>query len=414
MAPRARGIERAWRVPSGRFIRRNSDSGYASVAELAGHCQYRGLRSRLPPNVIAHKPSSKAPGVAAPASAVLRTLSCMETPNVSIDDYERLARAKLPPEVFDYYAGGSGAEWSLSDNLAAFDRWIIRPRVLVGVAERDTSTDLLGTPVSLPVLVAPWAFQSMADPEGEVATARGAANAGTIMVLSATASHRLVDVAEATDAPKWFQLYVYRDRAFSKDVLAQAYELAFGAVVFTVDVPVLGKRDRDRRNELDMPIEGPGQELDFDPAIDWDDLAWIRDTAPIPLLIKGIQTAEDARLAAEHGVDGIVVSNHGGRQLDGSPATLDALVEVVDAVEGRIMVLMDGGVRRGTDILKALALGARAVMVGRPMVWGLAAAGAEGVANVLEILRDEFDIALALCGCRSVNEIRRSLVRRAE
>jgi 4-hydroxymandelate oxidase len=254
----------------------------------------------------------------------------------------------------------------------------------------------------------------MADPEGEVATARGAARAGTIMVLSATASHRLDDVAKATDAPKWFQLYVYRDRAFSKDVLLEAYELGFGAVVFTVDVPVLGKRDRDRRNELDMPIEGPGQELDFDPAIDWDDLAWIRDAAPIPLLIKGILTAEDARLAVEHGVDGIVVSNHGGRQLDGSPATLDALVEVVDAVGGRSTVLMDGGVRRGTDIVKAVALGARAVMVGRPAVWGLAAAGEEGVANVLEILRDEFDIAMALCGCRSVSEIRGGLVRRAE
>jgi 4-hydroxymandelate oxidase len=234
------------------------------------------------------------------------------------------------------------------------------------------------------------------------------------MVLSATASHRLDDVAKATDAPKWFQLYVYRDREFSKDVLSQAYELGFGAIVFTVDVPVLGKRDRDRRNELDMPIEGPGQELDFDPAISWDDLGWIRETAPVPLLIKGILTAEDARLAVEHGVDGVVVSNHGGRQLDGSPAALDALFEVVDSVADRSVVLMDGGIRRGTDVLKAIGLGAQAVMVGRPAAWGLAAAGEEGVANVLEILRDEFDLAMALSGCRSVSEIRRDMIRRAE
>jgi 4-hydroxymandelate oxidase len=338
----------------------------------------------------------------------------MDEPIVSVHDYERIARAKLPPEVFDYYAGGSGAEWSLRENLAAFDRWIVRPRVLVGVAERDTSCDVLGTRISCPVIVAPWAFQNMADPEGEVATARGAARAGTIMVLSATASHRLDDVAKATDAPKWFQLYVYRDREFSKDVLSQAYELGFGAIVFTVDVPVLGKRDRDRRNELDMPIEGPGQELDFDPAISWDDLGWIRETAPVPLLIKGILTAEDARLAVEHGVDGVVVSNHGGRQLDGSPAALDALFEVVDSVADRSVVLMDGGIRRGTDVLKAIGLGAQAVMVGRPAAWGLAAAGEEGVANVLEILRDEFDLAMALSGCRSVREIRRDMIRRAE
>jgi 4-hydroxymandelate oxidase len=233
------------------------------------------------------------------------------------------------------------------------------------------------------------------------------------MVLSATASHRLDDVAKASNAPKWFQLYLYRDRGFSKEALLRAYELGFGAVVFTVDVPVLGKRDRDRRNELDMPIEGPGQELDFDPSITWDDLAWIRESAPLPLLIKGILTAEDARLAVDRGVDGIVVSNHGGRQLDGAPAALDALVEVVEAVERRVEVLMDGGIRRGTDVLKALALGAGAVMVGRPAAWGLAVAGEDGVANVLEILREEFDLAMALTGCRSVAEVGRGLVRPA-
>lgn len=356
---------------------------------------------------------SAGPGFPRTEIGRFRTLLPMDEPVVSVDDYERIARAKLPAEVYDYFAGGAGEEWSLRANIAAFDRWVIRPRVLVGVEERDTSSDVLGTHVSFPVLVAPWAFQHMADPEGDVATARGAARAGTIMVLSATASHRLDDVARATEAPKWFQLYVYRDRGFSKEMLRRAYELGFGAVVFTVDVPVIGKRERDRRNELDMPIEGPGQELDFDPAISWDDLAWIRDVAPVPLLIKGILTAEDARIAMDHGVDGIVVSNHGGRQLDGAPAALDALVEVVDAVEGRTTVLMDGGIRRGADVLKAIGLGAQAVMVGRPVVWGLAAAGAEGVAHVLEILREEFDLAMALSGCRSVSDIGRRLVRRA-
>lgn len=332
---------------------------------------------------------------------------------VTVDDYERTARAKLPRDVYDYYAGGAGSEWTLRENRAAFDRWVIRPRVLVGVEERDTSTELLGTQVSFPVLVAPWAFQGLADREGEVATARAAARAGTIMILSSTSSHRVDDVATATNAPKWFQLYVYADRGFTRDLLGRAHEAGFGAVVFTVDVPFLGKRERDWRNELELPVEGQGQELDFDPAISWDDLGWIREVAPVPLLIKGILTAEDARLSVEHGVDAIVVSNHGGRQLDGSPATLDALVEVVEAVEGRCPVLMDGGVRRGTDVLKALALGAEAVMVGRPVAWGLAAAGEDGVAEVLEILRHEFDLAMALSGCRSVGGIVRGLIRPA-
>jgi 4-hydroxymandelate oxidase len=332
---------------------------------------------------------------------------------VTVDDYEGIARAKLPRQVYDYFAGGAGAEWTLRENRSAFDRWILRPRVLAGVGKRDTSTEVLGTRVALPVLVAPWAFQALADPEGEVATARGAARAGTIMVLSSTSSHRLDDVAKTTNTPKWFQLYMYMDRGFTRDMLGRAFEAGFGAVVFTVDVPLLGKRERDLHNELELPIEGRAQELDFDPAISWDDLAWIREVAPVPLLIKGILRAEDARLAVEHGVDGIVVSNHGGRQLDGSPPALEALVEVVKEVDGRREVLMDGGVRRGTDVLKVLALGARAVMVGRPIAWGLAAAGEEGVAHVLEILRDEFDLAMALSGCRSVSEIVPSLVRPA-
>jgi 4-hydroxymandelate oxidase len=337
----------------------------------------------------------------------------MRGPIVTVDDYEPIAASKLPREVYDYYAGGAGGEWTLRENRAAFDRWVLRPRVLVGVAERDTSTEVLGTRISLPIVAGPWAFQGLAHPDGEVATARAVGQARTITVLSSTSSHRIEAVAEATDAPKWFQLYVHLDRGFTRDSLRRAHRAGFGAVVFTADAPYLGKRERDLRNQMALPIEARGQELDLDPSISWDDLQWIREDAPVPLLIKGILTAEDARLAMEHGVDGIVVSNHGGRQLDGSPSSLDALVEVVEAVEGRCEVLMDGGVRRGTHVLKALALGARAVMVARPIAWGLAAAGEEGVGNVLAILREEFDLAMALTGCRSVDDIGSDLVRRA-
>jgi 4-hydroxymandelate oxidase len=337
----------------------------------------------------------------------------MDGPIVTVEDYEPIAAAKLPREVYDYYAGGAGAEWTLRENRAAFDRWVLRPRVLIGVAERDTSTEVLGTPISLPVIAGPWAFQALAHPDGEVAVARAAAAAGTISVFSSTSSHRIEAVAAATRGRKWFQLYVHQDREFTRNTLRRAYEAGFEAIVFTVDAPYLGKRERDRRNELDLQAEARGQELDLDPAISWDDLAWIREDAPIPLLIKGILTAEDARIAVEHGVDGIVVSNHGGRQLDGSPAALDALIEVVEAIEGRCEVLMDGGIRRGTDVLKTLALGARAVLVARPVTWGLAAAGEAGVAHVLEILREELDLAMALCGCRSIRDVSSALVRRA-
>jgi len=324
----------------------------------------------------------------------------------SVEDYEALARERVPKEYFDYYSGGAGDEWTLRENRRAFDRWVLRPRFLVGVQERDTSTEVLGAPVAFPVLVAPWAFQELAHPAGESATARAAARAGTVMVLSSTSSHRLEEVAAATDAPKWFQLYVYRDRGFTREMLRRAKESGFRAIVWTVDAPLLGKRDRDWRNALDLPIAGPAQELDFDPSIAWDDLEWIREDAPgLPVLIKGILTGEDARLAARHGCEGVVVSNHGGRQLDGSPASLDALPGVVDAVEGHCEVLLDGGVRRGTDVLKALALGARAVMVGRPVAWGLAAAGEEGVVEILGLLQDELDLAMALVGCREVAEI---------
>jgi 4-hydroxymandelate oxidase len=324
---------------------------------------------------------------------------------VTVDDLEPVARELLPKDVYDYYAGGAGDEWTLRENRAAFDRWVIRPRMLTGVETRDLSTEVLGTRVALPILVAPWAYQRLAHPDGELATARACADAGTIMVVSSTTVDYLEDVAASSSGPKWWQLYLFTDRGVTTDMLQRAVAAGYGAVCFTVDLPVVGFRHRDTRNAFEMPLGLPEDDRVYDPSISWADIAWIRERAPLPLLVKGIMTAEDARIALDHGVDGIVVSNHGGRQLDGVAAGVTVLPEVVDAVGGRVPVLLDGGIRRGTDVLKSLALGAAAVLVGRPAAWGLAAAGREGVAAVLQILRDELDNAMALAGVRSVAEI---------
>jgi 4-hydroxymandelate oxidase len=331
---------------------------------------------------------------------------------VTVDDYEPVARERLPPEVYDFYAGGAGDEWTLAENRRAFDRWSLRPRVLRGAASPDTSTSILGTSVSMPILVAPWAYQEMAHPDGERATARAAAAAGTIMVVSSTATDALEEIAASTDAPKWWQLYIFEDRAVTTDMLARVVEARYGAICLTVDLPVFGLRHRDTRHGFEPPIGGPSSRLPYDATISWDDIAWVRERAPgIPLLLKGILTAEDAELAVAAGVDGIVVSNHGGRQLDWSPAGLSALPEVAGAVAGRVPVLVDGGIRRGTDVVKALALGADAVLAARPFIWGLAVDGEAGVAAVLEILRCELENTMALCGCRTVGEMTPALVR---
>jgi isopentenyl diphosphate isomerase/L-lactate dehydrogenase-like FMN-dependent dehydrogenase len=329
---------------------------------------------------------------------------------LTVDDYEPAAREVLPPDTYHYYAGGAGDEWTLAENRRAFDRWVIRPRVLTGAYPPDPATEILGTRIGFPVLVAPWAYQRLAHPDGEVATARAAARAETIMVVSTTALDRLEAVAEASTFAKWWQLYVFTDRGVSAELLRRVHAAGFGAVCFTVDFPVGGLRHRDTRSGFDVPIGLPQDDLIFDPNITWDDLEWIRGLAPLPLLVKGIMTAEDARIAVEHGVDGIVVSNHGGRQLDGVAAGITALPEVVEAVQGRVPVLVDGGVRRGIDVFKALALGAAAVMVGRPAAWGLAVAGEEGVVDVFGILRTEFENAMSLAGVRTVAEIAPSFV----
>ncbi|MGZ5306354.1 MAG: alpha-hydroxy acid oxidase [Actinomycetota bacterium] len=330
---------------------------------------------------------------------------------ITLDDYELVAREQLPSDVYDFYAGGAGDEWTLAENRRAFDRWCLRPRVLRAAGNPDPSTSILGTSVSFPVLVAPWAFQSMAHPEGERATARAAAAAGTIMVVSSTATDVLEEVAAASDAPKWWQLYIFEDRDATTDMLARVVEARYAAICLTVDLPVFGLRHRDARHGFVPPIGSSSPRLLHDPMLSWDDVAWVRERTPgLPLLVKGVLTAEDAELAVAAGVDGIIVSNHGGRQLDWSPAGLTALPEVADAVAGRVPVLVDGGVRRGTDVVKALALGADAVLAGRPFIWGLAVDGEAGVVDALRILRLELENAMALCGCRTVAEITSALV----
>lgn len=349
---------------------------------------------------------------------------------INLLEYEPLAAQKLPRSHFDFIAGAAEDEVTLRENRAAFQRVQLRPRFLVDVSQVDLSTQALGQQVEMPVLLAPVALQKLAHPEGELATARAAAAAGVIMALSTVSSYTLEEVAAAAQGTKWFQLYRYEDAELSKQLVARAKAAGYSAICVTVDVPRLGRREADFRNRLQFPpdifaanLVPPRSSADsagglsgiapalFHRPFTWRDLDWVRSTASLPIILKGILTAEDARLAVEHGVQGIIVSNHGGRQLDGVPAAIEALPEVVEAVEGRAEVLLDSGVRRGTDILKALALGARAVLIGRPYVWGLAVAGEPGVGRVLTLLRDELELAMALSGRRSISEIDRSLVR---
>jgi isopentenyl diphosphate isomerase/L-lactate dehydrogenase-like FMN-dependent dehydrogenase len=334
---------------------------------------------------------------------------------VNISDYERLAEERLDPAVFGYFVGGAGDEWTLRENVEAFNRWVLRPRMLVDVASVSTATSVLGHDVSMPVLVAPTGLQRLADPEGEAATARAATAAGTIFCLSTISSVSPSELAAAApEGARWFQLYWSRDRAFTADLVTAAAEAGFTAVVLTVDLPAGGRRERDLRTVFEVPADVPLPNLAWhlsggdlqaaftemvNPSITWRDLEWLSSLSELPILVKGILTAEDGRLACEHGVAGVIVSNHGGRQLDGVAASLDALPEVVEACADEIPVLVDGGVRRGADVVKALALGAQAVLVGRPVLWGLAVAGEEGVRRVLELLQGEVQLALTLLGC---------------
>jgi isopentenyl diphosphate isomerase/L-lactate dehydrogenase-like FMN-dependent dehydrogenase len=333
---------------------------------------------------------------------------------VNVWDYERLAVEKLDANAHAYFAGGAGDEVTLRENLVAFERRKLRPRVLVDVQTVSTATTVLGTEIALPILIAPLALQRLADPDGELATARAAAAAGTIMCLSSAATSSPAEVAAvAPNAPRWFQVYVWRPRTITEAAIDEAVGNGYSALVLTVDVPYIGRRERDIRVDFKVPehltVQGDLFGGGFDAGLSWRDLEWLAGYE-LPVVVKGILTSEDAHLACEHGAAAVVVSNHGGRQLDGVSASLDVLEEVVTAVDGRAEVLLDGGVRRGTDVLKAIALGARAVLIGRAMLWGLAAAGEQGVADVLRLLRDEVELGLALLGCASPADVTRAHV----
>ena len=346
---------------------------------------------------------------------------------LNLGDFEGLARERLAPAAWAYYSGGAGDEVTLAENTAAFRRRRLRPRVLVDVSSVDTSTTFLGTEASLPVGLCPNAMQTLAHPDGEVATARAAAEAGVLMTLSTISGKSLEDVAGVGSGPRWFQLYVPQDRSFGKDLIGRAVDAGYEAVVLTADLPVPGYRERELRAPVTFGddsafgnfhgfVDSTGADmlamLDtlINATLTWDDLGWIRSAADVPLVLKGVMTAEDARLAVQHGVDAVWVSNHGGRQLDRASATIDVLEEVVQAVEGRCEVFLDGGVRRGVDVVTALALGARGVFIGRPYLYALAAAGEEGVAHALELLRAEVSNTMAQVGAPRVQDITRACV----
>jgi 4-hydroxymandelate oxidase len=348
---------------------------------------------------------------------------------VNVADYERLAADQLPDGPLGYYAGGAGDERTLRENVAAYARHALRPRVLVDVSEVSTATTVLGTDISMPVIVAPVALQKMAHPDGECGMARAAADAGTIMTLSTIATSTPREVAAAAPgAPRWFQVYVFKDRGVTRAMVEEAIDCGYGALALTVDAPRAGRRERDFRTgfavpeHIDMPAvtaavghsEGITPQGVFeliDTSLSWKDLEQLVSDSPVPVLLKGVQTGEDARIACEHDVAGIVVSNHGGRQLDTVAATIDLLPECVEAVDGRLEVLVDGGIRRGTDVLVALALGARAVLVGRPALWGLAARGEAGARHVFEILRSEIELGQVLLGAPDPGAVNRAHVR---
>jgi len=340
-------------------------------------------------------------------------------PLLNVWDYEAAAAERLEPGAHGYYAGGAGDELTLRDNVEAFRRWQLRPRVLVDVDTCTTATTVLGHEVSMPLLIAPVAFQRVAHPDGEVGMARAAKAAGTVMCMSTMATATPAEIAE-TGVQRWFQLYVFRDEGVTRELVARVVDAGFTALVLTVDTPFLGRRERDLRTGfvVEYPVASLGQG-GLTPAetfaltsasVSWRDIERLASLSGLPVLVKGVLTEEDAKLACEHGASGIVVSNHGGRQLDGVSATIDALEELVVAVDGRVEVLLDGGIRRGTDVVKALALGARAVLAGRAPLWGLAVDGEAGARHVLELLQAEILGALQLLGCTSPADVTRDRI----
>ena len=354
---------------------------------------------------------------------LLRRGSNDQLPVADLMQYEPLARQRLSQMAYDYVRSGGSDEITMRENRLAFERLRLAPRVLADVSQLDTRISLFGAELEHPIMLAPIAYHRLYHPEGELGTARGANAAGAVMAVSTFTTTAIDEIARNTRSPIWFQLYVQRDRSFTKDMVQRAVAAGCKAVCLTVDTPVLGCRYgqlsfglpshlecvhlRGLDLKKSVPTHSMGGVYDpiFDPSFNWKDLEWLRTVAGVPVLLKGVLSPEDGKRAIDYGVDGIIVSNHGGRNLDLLPATIDALPGIVEAVAGRLPVLLDSGIRRGTDVLTALALGAKAVFVGRPYIYGLAIAGARGVERVISILRDEFQRAMALTGRRSIAEI---------
>uniref|UniRef100_A0A336MQZ0 (S)-2-hydroxy-acid oxidase n=1 Tax=Culicoides sonorensis TaxID=179676 RepID=A0A336MQZ0_CULSO len=352
---------------------------------------------------------------------------------VCLNDFQNAAFKLIPKNALDYYKSGAGDELTLRLNQTTWDKIRIRPRILRDVTTRDLSTNVLGLNLSMPLGIAPTAMQRMAHPDGEIANAKAAGKCGIVFTLSTIATSSIEELGEnAPNTLKWFQLYIYKDRELTRNLVKRAEKANFKALVLTVDAPIFGLRRADMRNKFTLPshlslanfsgdkamgVKSKGGSgineyvtSQFDPSLTWDDVIWLKSISKLPLILKGILTAEDAILAADAGVDGIIVSNHGARQIDSTPSTIEALPEISKAVGHRVTVMLDGGIRQGTDIFKALALGAKLVFIGRPAIWGLSIDGEKGVEKVIEILRKELDVTMTLMGCTKISDITRDMV----
>ncbi len=352
---------------------------------------------------------------------------------VNLNEFEKLAKSLLDKPAYDYYSSGANDEITLLENLQAYKRIQLYPRVLVDVDRRDLTTTVLGTKISMPIMIAPTAFHKLACTEGELATAKSASNNQTIMVLSSLSTTSPENVAASTDGSLWFQLYIYKDRELTKSVIQRVEQLGYKALCITVDAPLLGRREKDVHNRFSLPdgmtIATVGDYLEkemaqnaknsslnvyfaslLDQSVTWKDVDWIRSISKLPIILKGVHRKDDAIRAAEHGFDGIIVSNHGARQLDTVPATIDLLPAISESVGDKLEVFLDGGIRRGTDVIKAIALGAKAVLIGRPILWGLAVNGSEGATRVIQLIREETDLAMALCGISNISAITRDII----